>query len=75
MKANSLTTDSKATAATIPSWRSVASRWRVPNQMVNRARMMAIRKVVSSHHGNKSFPACANNTARLAEMAFSCKAI
>ena len=38
---NSFTTDSKAMAATMPSWRSVASRWRVPKKMVNTARIIA----------------------------------
>lgn len=40
--ASSLTTDSKAIAATMPSWRSVVSRWRVPNSTVNAARVSAM---------------------------------
>ena len=36
-KATSLTTDSKAMAATMPSWRSLASSLRVPNTMVKAA--------------------------------------
>ena len=36
-KASSLTTDSKAIAATMPSWRSLVSRWRVPNTIVKPA--------------------------------------
>ena len=35
--ASSLTTDSKAIASTMPSWRSVLSRWRVPNTIVKPA--------------------------------------
>jgi hypothetical protein len=42
MKASSFTTDSKAIAATSPSWRSVASRWRVPNRMVKAASSIAM---------------------------------
>ncbi|HXF65969.1 MAG TPA: hypothetical protein VNK67_04615 [Burkholderiales bacterium] len=42
MKASSFTRDSKATAATSPSWRSVASRWRVPKRMVKAASSIAI---------------------------------
>jgi hypothetical protein len=33
--------DSTAIAATMPSWRSVASRWRVPKRMVKAARIIA----------------------------------
>ena len=40
-KATSLMTDSKAMAATMPSWRSVLSRCRAPNTMVKPARTMA----------------------------------
>ena len=36
-KASSFTSDSRATAATRPSWRSVASRWRVPKRIVKAA--------------------------------------
>ena len=36
-KASSLTTDSVAIAATMPSWRSVLSRWRVPKAIVKPA--------------------------------------
>jgi hypothetical protein len=43
----SLTTDSKAIAATMPSCRSVASRWRAPNRMVNMPRIMATYSVLS----------------------------
>jgi hypothetical protein len=42
MNASSFTTDSNATAATSPSWRSVASRWRVPKRIVNAASSMAM---------------------------------
>ncbi|MNC84813.1 hypothetical protein D3C83_03810 [compost metagenome] len=42
MKAASLTTDSNAIAATSPSWRSVASRWRVPKRMVKAASSIAM---------------------------------
>ena len=42
MKATSLTTDSKATAATMPSWRSVLSRWRAPKTMVKPASSKAV---------------------------------
>ncbi len=51
MKAPSLTMDSKATAATIPSCRSLASRWRVPNRMVNAANTSATMKAVSCQNG------------------------
>ena len=36
-KATSLTADSKAMAATMPSWRSARSRWRVPKAMAKAA--------------------------------------
>ena len=36
-KARTLTTDSAAMAATMPSWRSVLSRWRVPKAIVKPA--------------------------------------
>ena len=45
--ATSFTSDSKAIAATMPSWRSVASRWRVPNRIVNIARTRAIQNAGS----------------------------
>ena len=49
MKATSLTTNSKATAATMPSCRSALSRWRVPNIMVNAASASATKSVPSRH--------------------------
>jgi Na+/proline symporter len=48
---NSFTIDSKAMAATIPSWCSAASRWRVPKAMVNRARIQATQNAVSLRTG------------------------
>jgi hypothetical protein len=50
-KATSFTSDSKAIAATIPSCRSEASRWRVPNMMVKAARMSAAYSAVSPRNG------------------------
>ena len=48
-KATSLTTDSKAMAATIPSCRSALSRCRVPNTMVKAASASATKSVPSRH--------------------------
>jgi hypothetical protein len=44
-----LTTDSTAIAATMPSWRSVVSSWRVPNAIVKPASANAMYKVLSRH--------------------------
>ena len=49
LKANNLTIDSKAMAATIPSCRSVASIWRVPNKIEKAAITMATEKALSFH--------------------------
>ncbi|MNP20838.1 hypothetical protein D3C76_1134300 [compost metagenome] len=46
-KANSLTSDSKAMANTMPRWCSVTSRLRVPNRMVNSARISETTRAVS----------------------------
>ena len=48
-KASSLTTDSSAIAATMPSWRSVVSRWRVPKATVKPASASAMYSVLSCH--------------------------
>ena len=48
-KATSLTTNSKATAATMPSCRSALSRWRVPKIIVNAASASATNSVPSRH--------------------------
>ena len=45
--AASLTTDSNAIASIMPLWCSVASTCRVPNRMVNTARMIAVSSAVS----------------------------
>ena len=55
-KASSLTTDSSAMAATMPSWRSLVSRCRVPKAMVKPASASAMYSVLSRHHGP---PPCA----------------
>ena len=47
-KASSLTHDSKAMAATIPSWCSLASMWRVPNRMAKIAMPTAVRNAAST---------------------------
>ena len=44
----SLTQDSKAIAATMPSWCSLASMWRVPNRMAKIAMPMAVRNAASA---------------------------
>ncbi len=49
MNATSLTTDSNAIAATMPSWRSVLSSWRAPNTMVKPASASATYSVLSLH--------------------------
>ena len=49
--ASSFTRDSNAIAATMPSWCSAASRWRVPNTMVNAARIRATQSAVSCSTG------------------------
>ena len=51
MKANSFSKDSNATAATIPSWRSVLSICRVPNRMLNTISTSATYSVVSIQAG------------------------
>ena len=48
-KATSLTTDSKAMAATMPSCRSALSRCRVPKTMVKAASASATKRVPSRH--------------------------
>ncbi len=55
-KASSLTTDSSAIAATMPSWRSLVSRWRVPKATVKPASTSAMYKVLSRHHGPPAWP-------------------
>ncbi len=51
MKATSLNSDSNATAATMPSWRSVISIWRVPNRMAKTISNNATKNVVSIQNG------------------------
>ncbi len=80
-KATSFTSDSKAMAATIPSWRSEASRWRVPNRMVNVASSNAIQNAVSAWIGTASRWAGITtsgywtSSVKLFETAFSCSAM
>ena len=79
--ATSLTSDSKAMAATMPSWRSEASRCRVPNRIVNVASRSAIQNAVSAWIGTAS--RCAGITTsgywtrmvKLLDTAFSCSAM
>ena len=52
--ASSFTSDSKAIAATMPSWCSAASRCRVPNAIVNAARINATQSAVSCSTGTAS---------------------
>ena len=76
--ASSFTSDSNAIAATMPSWCSAASRWRVPNAMVNAARISATPSAVSCSTGMA--PNCAGTTTsgycnrmvKLLDTAFSC---
>ena len=63
----SFTSDSKAMAATMPSWCSALSRCRVPKRMVNAARISATHSAVSPNPGNA--PA---TVVKLADTAFSC---
>ena len=73
-KATSLTTLSAAMAATMPSWRSAVSRWRVPKAMVKPASASATYSVLSVHQG----PSCAAPTPVVSAMplaiALSCSA-
>ncbi len=79
--ATSFTSDSNAIAATSPSCRSDASRWRVPKRMVNAASTSAIQNAVSARIGTAS--RCAASTTsgyrtrivKLCDTAFSCSAM
>ncbi|WP_293412701.1 hypothetical protein [Piscinibacter sp.] len=68
-----MTTDSKAIAATMPSWRSLVSRWRVPKATVKPASASAMYSVLSLHQG--PLPPCVPvSTVRPLAIAFSCSA-
>ena len=77
-KASSLTIDSKAIAATMPSWRSLASMWRVPNRIANKASASAIHNAVSPRMGavatscGMTMSGYCNSTVKLVETALSC---
>jgi hypothetical protein len=76
--ASSLTSDSKAIAATMPSWCSAASRCRVPNAIVNAARISATQRAVSCITGSASTLAgmrmsgYCSMMVKLLDTAFSC---
>ncbi len=81
MNASSLTSDSNAIAATSPSCRSEASRWRVPKRIVNVASSSAIQNAVSESTGATSrAPDAAisgywTRMVKLCETALSCSAM
>jgi len=76
-----LTTDSKAIAATMPSCRSVASRWRVPNSSVNAASSSATYSAVSLNRstacplGGITTSGYCSRIRKLVDTALSCSAM
>ncbi|MOA32487.1 hypothetical protein D3C78_1537120 [compost metagenome] len=74
-KANSLTRDSKAMASTMPRWCSVASRLRVPNTMVNKARISETISAVSWARVPMASAPAPINRFTPSTMPLSCKAI
>ena len=80
-KAASLTRDSKAMAATRPSWRSLASMWRVPKRMVKMASSRATTKAVSCQIGwvaagsGMTMAGYSWRMVKLREIALSCRAM
>ena len=74
----SLTTDSKAIAATMPSWRSLASIWRVPNRMANAAiasvtiEVGALQDAVAAACLASTTSGYCSRIEKLVEIAFSC---
>ncbi len=73
--ASSLTTDSSAIAATMPSWRSEASRCRVPKAIVKPASSRAMYKVLSCHHGAPAEPSVPVSSMKPPAIALSCSAM
>ncbi len=77
----SLTTDSNAIARIMPSWCSVASIWRVPNRIANRARIRDAISAVSLHGGRlavgegMTMAGYWSSTRKLVETAFSWRAM
>ncbi len=73
----SFTRDSKATAATMPSWCSEASMWRVPKRIAKIAMTSATQSAVSASSGTFSCSGMATrgycrSTLKEVETAFSC---